>query len=167
MLFFFTFFTFLLFFSFLFPLSSFLFPPSTFLLFQMQRMSHAFLLGLQVAQVILVGSHLDGHVLHNLQSVGLESYALHWVVGHESHLMYTQMAQHLCPTAIVAFVGLEAQTEVGIHCVVALFMQFIGSELVHEPYAASFLLHIDDDTLAFLLYLLHGLVQLFAAVAAS
>ena len=80
--------------------------------------------------------------------------------------MDTQVAQHLGSAAIVALVGLEAQAEVGIDSVVALLLQLVGSQLVHEADAPSFLLHIDDDAPSLLFYFLHGAMQLFSAVAA-
>ena len=132
----------------------------------MQRMSHALLFCFQIAEVILVGCNLDRHVLYDFQAVGLQSDALHGVVGHEAHLVHAEVSQHLCAAAIVALVGLEAQAEVGIYRVVAFLLQFLGSEFVHQAYAAALLLHIDDDPLALFLNLLHGAVQLFAAVAA-
>ena len=52
-------------------------------------MSHAFLFGFQVTQVVLVRCSLDGYVLDYLQPVALQSYALDGVVGHEAHLLYT------------------------------------------------------------------------------
>ena len=57
------------------------------LLFQMQGVAHALLLGLQVTIVILVGCHLDRHILDDFQAVGLETYALGGVVGHEAHFV--------------------------------------------------------------------------------
>ena len=62
-------------------------------------MPHALLLSLQVAEVVLVGGDFDGHVLYNLQAVGLEAYTLHWVVSHQAHLVDTEVAQHLCTTS--------------------------------------------------------------------
>ena len=54
-------------------------------------MSHAGLFGLQIAQIVLVRSYLDGHVLDDFESVGLKSYTLHGVVCQQSHLVHTQM----------------------------------------------------------------------------
>ena len=68
-------------------------------------------------------------------------------------------------TAVVALVGLEAQVYVGVDGVEAFLLQLIGGNLVHQTDAATFLLHIDYYTTTFLLNHLHGLVELFAAVA--
>ena len=80
--------------------------------------------------------------------------------------MDAQVSEHLGSAAIVALVGLEAQVYVGIYGVESFFLQFIGRDLVHQSDAPTFLLHVDHHTLAFLLDGLHGLVQLFATVAA-
>ena len=68
--------------------------------------------------------------------------------------------------AIVAFVSLESQAEVGIHRVHSFFLQFVGAHLVHQSDAASLLLQIYDYPFSFLLDHLHGLVQLGATVTA-
>ena len=55
--------------------------------------------------------------------------------------------------------------DIGIDGVESLFLKFVGGNLVHQSDAASLLLHIDDDALAFFVNGLHGLMELFAAVA--
>ena len=50
-------------------------------LLEVQGVTHTVALSLQVALVVLVGYHFDGHVLHNLESVRLQSYTLCGVVG--------------------------------------------------------------------------------------
>ena len=133
---------------------------------EVQGVPHAVALGLAIPLVVLVGRYLYGHVLHNLQSVGFESYALHGVVGEQAHLVYAEMPEHLRSATVVALIGLESEVYVGVYRVVALLLQLVGGYLVHEPYAASFLLHVYHHAFALLVYHLHGLVQLFAAVAA-
>ena len=44
-------------------------------------MPHAVSFGLEIALVVLVRLYLDRYVLYDFQSVCLESYTLHWVVG--------------------------------------------------------------------------------------
>ena len=79
--------------------------------------------------------------------------------------MNAELAQHLCAAAIVALVGLESEMHVGIYRVVALFLKLVCCNLVHQAYAATFLLHVYEHALAFLLDHLHGFVELFATVA--
>lgn len=82
-------------------------------------MAHALALGGQIAFVVGVGGNLDGHILNNLQSVGFQPHPLHRIVGDETHLVDTQMAEHLCPAAVVALIGLEPEVDIGIHRVVS------------------------------------------------
>ena len=56
---------------------------------------------------------------------------------------------------------------VGLNGVESFLLQLIGGNLVHQSNAASFLLHVDQHAAPLLLNHLHGLVQLFAAVAAQ
>jgi len=132
----------------------------------MQGMSHTCLFGLQITQIVLVWSYLDGHILDDFESVCLKTYTLHWVVGEQAHLVHADMAQHLCSTSVVALVGLESQVYVGVDGIKSLLLQLIGCNLVHQSDATTFLLHVDYHTLALFLDGLHGLVQLLAAVTA-
>ena len=49
-------------------------------------MSHLVAFCLKVAQVVWVGRRLDGNLLNDGQTVGLEAYALLGIVGQKSHL---------------------------------------------------------------------------------
>ena len=128
-------------------------------------MPHAVSLGLEIALVVLVWFNFDGYILYDFEAVCFQAYTLHRVVGEQAHLVYAQVAEHLGTAAVVALVGLEAQVNVGIHGVVSFFLQFLGGNLVHQSYASSFLLHVDNYSLACLVYHLHCLVQLLSAVA--
>ena len=55
---------------------------------------------------------------------------------------------------------------IGIDCVETFFLELIGCNLVHQADAATLLLHVDHNSLAFFLDSLHGFVELFATVAA-
>ena len=56
--------------------------------------------------------------------------------------------------------------DVRLHSIVALFLEFVRADLIHQSDAAALLVHIDDDTLAFRLNHLHGFLELLAALAA-
>ena len=47
----------------------------------MQFVPHAFLLGFEVALVVLIGLYFDGHILNNFKAVGFEADTLDGVVG--------------------------------------------------------------------------------------
>ena len=133
--------------------------------FQVQRMSHAVFLRLQITQVILVGSDFDGNIFDDFQSVSLKTDTFHGVICHQAHLLNTQQTQNLGTTAVVALVGLETQVDVGIDGVETFLLQLVGGYLVHQADTATLLLHVDHHALAFFLNGLHGLMQLLAAVA--
>ena len=129
-------------------------------------MSHSVFFGTQVALIVLVGRHFNGHVFYDFQSVGFQSHTFHRVVGEQTHLVDADFAKNLCTYSVVTFVGLVSQAKVGIYCVHSFFLQLVGFHLFHEADAASFLVQVDDGSLSFFFDLLHGFVQLFAAVAA-
>ena len=134
-------------------------------LFQVQRMSHAGLFGLQIAQIVLVWSYLDGYILDYFESVCLKTHTLYGVVCQQSHLVHTKMAQHLSTASVVALIGLESQVYIGVNGVEPFFLKLVGCNLVHESDAAPLLLHVDYHTFAFFFDGLHGFVQLLATIA--
>ena len=111
------------------------------------------------------GDH-DGYDLVDAKTVTLQSGPLERVVGHQAHVANAQFADDACAHAVVAFVGLEAQLEVGVYRVESLVLQFVGVDLVAEADAAALLIEVDDGAFALFVDHLHCLVQLFAAVAA-
>ncbi|CUQ63165.1 Uncharacterised protein [Segatella copri] len=53
---------------------------------------------------------------------------------------------------------------IGVNGIVAFFLKLVGCNLVHQTDAASFLLHVDNNSLSCLVYHLHSLVELLTAV---
>ena len=100
---------------------------------EMKGVAHPLLFCHEVALVVGVGLHLDGHVLHDFQSVGFESNALDGVVRQQTYLAHSELAQDLCADAVLPLVGAEAQMHVGLHGVVALFLEFVGLILLKSP----------------------------------
>lgn len=141
-----------------------LIPPIIGLL-QMQSMTHAVALCLEITFVVLVRNDFDWHILNNFESVCLKSHSLCGVVGKQAHFVHAKMTQHLSATAIVALVGFKSEVRIGVNRVVAFLLKLVSLYLVHESYATSFLLHIYKHSLAFSFNHLHGLVQLLTAVA--
>ena len=108
----------------------------------------------------------DGHDLVDAKPVALQPGPFERVVGHQAHVADAQLADDAGPHAVVAFVGLEAQFEVGVHRVETLILQFVGVDFVAQPDAAPLLIEVDDGAPAFAVDHLHRLVELLAAVAA-
>ena len=120
---------------------------------------------MHVELIVAVGSHLKWHVFNHFKTIALKSHTLYRVIGHQAHLGYSQYAQDVSAHAVVTFIGFKAQVDVGINGVIAVLLQLIGFDFVHQADASTFLIHIHEDAFAFFLYHLHGKVQLFAALA--
>ena len=78
--------------------------------------------------------------------------------------MDMEMTEHLSTATIITFIRPEAKVYIGIYRVQSLFLQLIGSNLVHQTDAPTLLLHINDDSLAFFLDHPHRLMELFTTV---
>src|SRR3712207_2240343 len=55
---------------------------------------------------------------------------------------------------------------IGVHRVIAFFLQLVGRHLVHQTYATTFLLHVNHNTFTFFLNHFHRFAELFTTVAA-
>ena len=128
-------------------------------------MAHSGFLRLEVATIVFVRLDYNGNILHDFESVAFKADALYGIICDKTNLADSHLSKYLSANAILAFVGTEAEMDVRIHRIVALLLEFVGSNLVHESYAATFLTEIDDETFAFLLNHSHGFVKLFAAIA--
>ena len=106
-------------------------------------MTHALLLGEHVAQIVAVGFYLYAHIVDNLQTIALETYTLHGIVGDETHFTDTEQVEYLSAHAVVALIGLVAEMEIGVYGVEALFLELVGLDFLHEANAASLLVEIE------------------------
>ena len=94
-------------------------------------MSHFVALCLKVAQVVWIGRRLDGDLLNDGETIGLETDALFGIVGQEAHLAQAEIVQHLSANAVVARVGGMAQRVVGFDRVEPFaLLQLVRFELV-------------------------------------
>ena len=129
-------------------------------------MPHAVSLGIQIMLVIAVAGDRDGDMLHHIQPVAGKSLNFQGIIGEEPQVAHTEVAQNLGAHAVVAQVGGEAEFDVGIHGVVALFLELVGMQLGREPDTTALLPEVEDDT-TLLRHAAHGGMQLAAAVAAA
>ena len=129
-------------------------------------MAHAFLFGAHVAEIVVVGSYFDRHVFFNRESISFKAEAFHRVVRHQAHAMHAESVENLGTYAIVALVGLVTEMQIGIDGVKALLLKLVGLDLIHQSYAAAFLIQIKDNSASLLLDHFHSFVELIAAVAA-
>ncbi len=73
-------------------LNIYAFVSHLFSMLKIQIVSHEFLFRFQIVVVIFVGRYLDRDVFHNFEAVCLQPYTLCRVVGHQSHLVHTEVA---------------------------------------------------------------------------
>src|SRR4051812_32331816 len=130
-------------------------------------MSELVPLRLHVAGVLLVGRLDDGHALVHAQSVAFEADHLAWIVGDWTNGLETEVEENLRPDAVLAQIGLEAESLVGFDSVGAAVLKLVRLELVQETDAASFLIEIDNDAASIGGDHPHGFMQLPSAVAAQ
>ena len=112
-------------------------------------MSHAVFLRMQVTFVVNVRCDLDGHILHDFQSVGFQSHPFYRIIGKQTHLVNAYLTQDLCAYSIVAFIGLVSEADVGVYGVHAFFLELVGFHFFHQSDATSFLNKVDNGTFAF------------------
>ena len=129
-------------------------------------MAHAGFLGVHIELVVAVGGYLNGHIFNHLDTIALQTHALNGVISHQTHFCHAQNAKDISTHAVIAFIGLEAQMDIGIDGVHAVFLKLVGLDFVHQTDAASLLIHIHQQAFAFLFNHLHRHVQLLTALTA-
>src|SRR3990172_180354 len=107
-----------------------------------QNMTHLFFLGAKIMHVLLSRRNLYRNPLHYLYPVPLDALYLFRVIGHKAHLSYSQIEKYLRAYAVLPEVGLKTQTLVSLDGIHALILQRVGLNLISEPYAAAFLMHV-------------------------
>src|ERR1700732_1000662 len=86
---------------------------SSILLHLVEQVAQLFLLGPQVAAVVLVGGDLDGHALDDAQVVALHAADFLGVVGQQADVADAEIDEDLGADAVVAQVGAETEPLVG------------------------------------------------------
>ena len=117
--------------------------------------------------IVLVGSDFHRHIFHNLKTIGFQAHTLHGVVGDETHLCHTEVAEYLSSHTIVALVGIIAQMHIGIYRIESFFLQLIGCDFCHQSDATALLVEVEHKTFAFFFDEFHRLVELCSAVATA
>lgn len=128
--------------------------------------AHAGTLRFEVAPIGVVGRHFEADLFDDIQAVDAQSCGFLGVVGEDADAVDAEIAEDLGAGAVVAFVGGEAEGEIGIDGVHAFVLEFVGFDLVGEADAAAFLSEIDEDATAFVGDHGHGGFELLAAIAA-
>ena len=131
----------------------------------LEFMSHSCFLSFKIRAVVFVWFNYDRDIFNDGQSIAFQADTLDWVIGDETEFADSHFSKNLCANAIFAFVGSETEMDVSIYCIVAFFLEFVGSNFVHQSDAASFLAEVNNDAFTFFFYHSHGFVQLFATIA--
>lgn len=90
------------------------------------KVPHAVALSVQVVLIVRVCRDADGHLLHYLKAVPGKSHYFLGVVGEESEFLYSEVAEDLCTNAVITQVRCKTEPDVGIHCIHALLLEFVG-----------------------------------------
>ena len=110
--------------------------------------------------------HLYCYILYNNYAITFKSDSFYRIICHKSQIFSTHGTQNLCTYSIIPLIGIKAQMDICLYCVVALLLQFVCFDFVHQTYAPTLLIQIDEYAFALFFYSAHGFLQLFAALAA-
>src|SRR5438128_9262417 len=77
------------------------------------------------------------------------------------------MSQNLRTYTVISFVGAKTQVNISLYGIHSFFLQLVSAKFIYQANAPAFLVHIKNNSAAFILDHLHCFVQLFATVAAK
>lgn len=123
--------------------------------------------GREIARGMGIGRDLRAKAFDDIDPRRKDSRDLDRVVRHQAHGGDSQKTQNLDRQAIAAPVYRVAELEVGFYCVEAVVLERVGSQLVHESYAAALLVLIDENARPFMGDAAESKVELIVAVAAQ
>src|SRR6267143_6815773 len=138
---------------------------STFVFCHSQQVSQLRLFGLEIFRVVRIGFATDWHLLHHLQAVAFQPDDLLRVVSQKTEPTHSEIEKDLRAEAVVSQIAGIPEPRVCLDRVESFLLQFVSVNFCREPYAASLLAHINQDTAAFLLNLPKRGVQLISAIA--
>ncbi len=97
-----------------------------------QHVPHFLLFRVEVVGINLIDRNFHGHALDHFKIVALECDNLLWIVRHQPHSAHAKIAQDLRSYAVVAQIGLKSQSLVSLDGVVALILELVRLQLVHQ-----------------------------------
>ena len=105
-------------------------------------MTHFLTLGSKVFDIVFSRADFDWNPFHHFQSVTFQPHNFPGIVCHQADLAQPKFLQDLRAYSLFPQVGLEPQSFIGLHGVLALVLQGIGFHFVDDPNAAPFLIQI-------------------------
>src|ERR1700677_3465047 len=104
----------------------------------LEEVTHAFTLRAKVLDVERGRTAFDRHPLDDVEPEALEPATLGRVIGQQSHRRDAELDKNLSSDAGLARVDGKTLHQVGVHRVMALFLEGVGANLVRESDAATF-----------------------------
>mmetsp|Transcript_15123 Transcript_15123/g.26350 ORF Transcript_15123/g.26350 Transcript_15123/m.26350 type:complete len:272 (+) Transcript_15123:772-1587(+) len=131
-------------------------------------MAHLILLGSQIRNVFRICAHLYAHTLRNLQSVPSQTAIFGRVIGHQLHLVHSQVGQNLGSNTVLPTVNRQSKVLVSLNGVAPLVLQSICSHLVSQSNASPFLTSQVNENSAFcFVNLLECKIELVSAITSQ
>ena len=96
----------------------------------------------QVFFIVLVGMNFDRYIIYNLQAISHQSHPLLRVICDQPDFGNTQIPDNLRSDAVITFVHIETQLQVGFNGVKSLLLQSVGFEFIEQANPPPLLLHI-------------------------
>ncbi len=112
-----------------------------------------------------ITAYFQRHALDHIDPQIPECLHLDRIVGHEPELADTQVFEHVETHAVIPQIGGEAETFIRFDRIRAFVLEAIGTDLVEQPDAPSFLAQIEHDAPALDGDGAQRLLQLVATVA--
>ena len=103
---------------------------------------------LEVALVVRVGFGADRHLIYNLKAVSFQSDNLFRVICQKTNLAHTKIMEDLRPHSVVSEVGWESQLFVGLDCIEAFLLKFVGLNFCREANSTTFLAEVEQNSLS-------------------
>lgn len=133
----------------------------------MQQVSQFFAFCGHVILVVLVSADFEWHTVYDLKAERFNAHDLFGIVCHQPDAAQPQIRKDLRADTILSKVGFETERVVCFYGIESLVLFFVGEELVLQPYAASFLVQVNNRAGALLRDLFHGGAQLWTAIASK
>src|SRR5439155_22085993 len=121
----------------------------------------------EILFVMRIGFGPDRHLFDHFETVALEANNFLRVICKEPELPDTEVKKDLCAESVIAQVARIPESCVRLDGIESFLLQFVCMDFCRQPDTTTFLPHVNQNTLAFLLDLPQGRVQLISAVASA
>src|SRR6266478_2654672 len=116
---------------------------------------------------MLVRNDPDWLPFYNFKTEAFQADNFLRVICKEPKLTHAEVEKDLCAESVIAQVTRITKSGVGFHGIETFLLQLVCVDFCGEPYPASFLAHVNQNAVAFLLDLPQRRVQLISTVASA